>query len=85
MMLNDKKIRISTGQSRKSAFWKEQELLWSEFVLRLAKPERTQDTFAEYKAMRKADQDNLKDVGGFVGGTLVNGRRKMNVPANGIW
>ena len=76
MMLNDKKIRISTGQSRKSTFWKEQELLWSDFVLRLAKPERTQDTFAEYKAMRNADQDNLKDVGGFVGGTLVNGRRK---------
>ena len=46
MMLNDKKIRISTGQSRKSTFWKEQELLWSEFVSRLAKPERTQDTIA---------------------------------------
>jgi len=41
MMLNDKKIKISTGQSRKSTFWKEQELWWSEFVLRLAKPERT--------------------------------------------
>lgn len=76
MMLNDKKIRISTGQSRKSTYWKEQELLWSDFVLRLAKPERTQDTLAEYKAMRKADQDALKDVGGFVGGTLTGGRRK---------
>lgn len=76
MMLNDKKIRISTGQSRKSTFWKEQELLWSEFVQRLAKPERTRDTLAEYKAMRKADQDERKDVGGFVGGVLAGGRRK---------
>ena len=76
MMLNDKKIKISTGQSRKSTFWKEQELWWSEFVLRLAKPERTQETLAEYKAMRLADQDKLKDVGGFVGGTLEHGRRR---------
>lgn len=82
MMLNDKKIKISTGQSRKSMFWKEQELWWSEFVLRLAKPERTQETLAEYKAMRLADQDRLKDVGGFVGGMLEHGRRRNDCAGN---
>ena len=32
-------------------------------------------TFAEYMRMSKAEQDDAKDVGGFVGGTLSEGRR----------
>ena len=36
----------------------------------------TQETQAEYVAMTKSQQDKIKDVGGFVGGTLTGGRRK---------
>lgn len=56
--------------------WPETQMRWSEFVTKLAKPERTAETFGEYKSYPKPKQDELKDVGGFVGGTLLNGRRK---------
>ncbi len=75
-MINDKKIKISVGQSRKSVTWNILEMDWSEFVLRLAKPERTQETIEQYKSFPKPKQDELKDVGGYVGGVLKNGRRK---------
>lgn len=75
-MLNDMQIKISVGQSRKATYWKELDMLWSEFVLRLAKPERTQETIEQYKSLPKAKQDELKDVGGYVGGILNSGRRR---------
>ncbi len=76
MLKNDKKIKISVGTSRKALLWQQQELAWSEFVERLSRPQRTQETIVQYKAMTKPDQDALKDVGGFVGGVLRNGRRR---------
>ena len=72
----DKVIKIATGNSRKATYWPEMELRWSEFITKLAKPERTTETIGEYKAYPKPKQDELKDVGGFVGGTLLNGKRK---------
>jgi len=76
VFLNDRQIRISTGTSRKAVTWAEQKLFWSEFVAGLAKPVRTTETFSEYKALPKAKQDELKDIGGFVGGTLIDGKRR---------
>ena len=35
----------------------------------------TRETVAEYASMGKAERDNVKDIGGFVGGYLKNGRR----------
>lgn len=75
-MIYDKLIKISVGNSRKAMQWPETQMRWSEFVTKLAKPERTAETFGEYKSYPKPKQDELKDVGGFVGGTLLNGRRK---------
>lgn len=72
----DSTLSISTGNSRKASFWQGQDLYWSEFIERLSKPLRTHEAFAEYKALPKPKQDELKDVGGFVGGTLINGRRR---------
>lgn len=56
--------------------WRSQSMMWSDFLTRLSKPARSTETLAEYKALPKAQQDDLKDVGGYVGGTLKNGRRK---------
>lgn len=75
-MNNDRQLCISTGASRKATSWQGQSLLWSEFVQRLSQPVRTMETLAEYKSLPKPKQDSLKDVGGFVGGTLKGGRRK---------
>lgn len=80
MFINDRKIKISCGTSRKSKTWVAQEMMWSEFVVRCSKPIRTQETYAQYRAMPKVQQDELKDVGGFVGGLLKGAaRRNENV------
>lgn len=76
MFRNDLKIKIASGSSRKAEAWHIQDLYWSEFVAKLQAPVRTPETLASYKALTKAKQDDLKDVGGFVGGELKGERRK---------
>jgi predicted P-loop ATPase len=73
---NDGTITIATGHDRRETKWKNQELSWSSLLDRLSTPQRTQETQEEYKALAKGDRDNIKDVGGFVGGVLRGGRRK---------
>lgn len=75
-MLNDRQITISIGESRKSVDWKKQVLMLSELWDRLALPVRSTETMAEYLQLPKGEQDNRKDVGGFVGGELNGPRRK---------
>lgn len=72
---HDGKINIATGASRLALKWTNTELMWSEFLGRLSVPLRTQESMAEYKALPKAKRDAIKDVGGFVGGRLTDGRR----------
>lgn len=74
----DGPVTIAVGPSRTSKQWQNRELLWSKLVQRLAIPERTQETQAEYQNMRKQRRDEIKDVGGFVGGALKGGRRKAD-------
>lgn len=69
-------INIATGSSRKSVNWKNEDILWSSLVDRLQIVTRTPETQAEYKSLAKAKRDDIKDVGGFVGGRLKGGRRK---------
>ena len=75
-MRYDKGLTISIGRSRKETDWKRQIVMWSEFIRRLSMPVRSTETLEEYKAMPKAQQDELKDVGGYVGGALDGSRRK---------
>ncbi|ABS41507.1 virulence-associated E family protein [Clostridium botulinum] len=72
----DGSIAIATGKSRKETHWKNKNILWSELVGKLSNTTRTPETYAEYKKMAKTEKDMIKDVGGFVGGGLKNGRRK---------
>ncbi len=72
----DKKISISIGASRWSMQWTQTTMLWSELCDRLKAPVRTKETVEEYHKMKKADQGKLKDIGGFVGGTLKGLQRK---------
>lgn len=71
-------LTIATGRSRKETNWKNREMLWSELVKRLSNTTRTSETYEEYKKLSKAKRDEIKDVGGFVGGTLKGGRRKAD-------
>ena len=70
-------MRVSIGTSRTDKKWKQLELTWPEFV-DAALQHRTigTETHAEYMAMPKAKQDQLKDNGGFVAASLAQGRRK---------
>lgn len=72
----DRMIKITTGTSRKATVWNGQEMYWSDFVQKLCKPVRTQESFGTYKSLSKAEQDKMKDIGGFVGGALTGPRRK---------
>lgn len=78
----DGSIAIATGKNKKETHWKNKTLLWSELVDKLSNTTRTPETYAEYKKMAKTDKDRIKDVGGFVGGSLKNGRRKAENVAN---
>lgn len=69
-------LTIATAGSRKSASWKNQDISWGQLAKRLSIEQRTAETQDEYNVMRKAQKDEIKDVGGFVGGALRNGRRK---------
>jgi predicted P-loop ATPase len=53
-------------------------VMWSEFVERLKTPVRSIETLDQYLSYPKAKQDELKDVGGFVGGTFTGDRRKAD-------
>lgn len=75
-MQYDRQITISAGASRRAVSWQPQTLLLSELYTRLATPVRGAETRDSYLAMKKPQQDDLKDVGGFVGGTLNGPRRK---------
>ncbi len=77
-MNHDRQIIISTGNSRRDLMWKQTTLTVSELYTRLSTPVRGTETLQEYSHMKKAQQDDLKDVGGFVGGSLNGQRRKAN-------
>lgn len=78
MMINDRQINISAANSRKAKQWAGQTLLLSELYDRLRTPARGTETLEQYIALSKSKQDELKDVGGFVAGTLKDGRRKAD-------
>ena len=68
-------LTISTGKSRRARVWKVQQMSWSTLVRRLGSTKRTPETQAEFHRLGKERQDEIKDVGGFVGGELIDGRR----------
>lgn len=72
----DRKINITVGNNRRSINWQPQILMLSEFYEKLRIPSRSNETMAEYLALKKSEQDDRKDIGGFVAGSLSGTRRK---------
>lgn len=77
-MQTDRRIKISVGTNRRATKWITNEMFVSELWDKLKIPARGSETLAEYMSYKKAQQDELKDIGGFVGGTLSGTRRKAN-------
>ena len=79
-LTHDASINIAVGLSATSKVWKNKKLLWSELVSKLSEAVRTAETYKQFMGANKAEQSKIKDIGGFVGGFLTNGRRdKTNV------
>lgn len=72
----DGKLDIATGLAFDSRVWKNKSILWSKLAQKLSEPVITGETYKQFIAASKAEQGRIKDVGGFVGGSLLNGKRK---------
>lgn len=77
-MRYDGELPIAVGRSRTAKEWKNRRMNWSQLTEKLREPVRTGESQAEYRKLSKAEQDRIKDVGGFVGGVLKGGRRKAD-------
>lgn len=69
-------MKIAVGNSRMDKKWKNQDISWVDLCARCGSTIRTTETVEEYRKLKKGQQDGIKDVGGFVGGHLREGRRK---------
>ena len=69
-------MKIAVFNSRKEKLCENKEISWEEFCHRVSQTKRTSETMAQYDSFPKEKQDDIKDVGGFVGGSLKDNRRK---------
>lgn len=69
-------MKIAVGNSRMDKKWKNRDISWDDLCKKVSTTIRTTETVEEYRKLKKGAQDSIKDVGGFVGGHLRNGRRK---------
>lgn len=76
---------ISIGGSRKAFDWQQVTYTIDQLFEKLKTPSHSTETVAAYLSMKKSQQDDLKDVGGFVAGGLSGKRRKAtNVTARSV-
>lgn len=71
-------MKITIGNSRMDKKWKNTDISWEDFCSRVKTTQKTTETVEEYRKLKRGQQDDIKDVGGFVGGHLKEGRRKKN-------
>jgi putative DNA primase/helicase len=74
-MKHDGELDLAVGKSAKSKIWKNKKMSWSELVQTLSEGHKTKETYKEYISSTKEEQTHIKDVGGYVGGYLRNGKR----------
>ncbi len=76
----DGDLSIAVGLNLSSKVWKNTKITWGNLVQKLATPVVTAETYKQFMNATKDEQSKIKDVGGFVGGFLTNGKRnKTNV------
>lgn len=71
-------IDVAFGKHRNARNWKNTKVSWCDFVNLFRETHRTAETLTEYAHLPKSRQDEIKDVGGYVTGYLVGGRRKRD-------
>lgn len=73
--MKTRKIELSTGTHRYDKEWAAKSITWEKFCTRCKEAHTGKETHAEYLKAPKSRQDELKDVGGFVGAVLSGGNR----------
>lgn len=82
-MKHDKFINIAIGRSRKEINYVNKSISYSDFINKYLKDTKyTKEDYKEYINFSKDIQDNIKDVGGFVGGFLKDGKRRKDTVIN---
>ncbi|WP_315453034.1 virulence-associated E family protein [uncultured Selenomonas sp.] len=71
-------LAIAYGNSRQAKNWVNKTIRYEDLKERLKVTIRTAESAEEYAKMSKAQRDAAKDHGGFVGGALKGGRRKVD-------
>lgn len=71
-------LAIAYGNNRQAKKWVNKTTKYTDLKERLKVTTRTTESAEEYAKMSKAQRDAAKDHGGFVGGILVGGRRKID-------
>ena len=71
------KVNIAVGLSADSARWKNEYIEWSQLVDRLTTVVKTTETLSTYLKASREEQSKIKDIGGFVGGYINGGKRKV--------
>ena len=71
-------LALAYGNSRQAKTWVNKTIGFDELKERLKVTIRTPESAEEYAKMNKAQRDLAKDHGGFVGGVLKGGRRKID-------
>lgn len=74
-MVHDQKIDIAIGKTAKTKVWQNKTVLFSEFARQLRQEHKTNETYKEFINATKEEQSHIKDVGGYVGGYLRQGKR----------
>ena len=72
-----RKLKVAFGYSSRAKTWKNSTVSWEDLCGRLKTTYRTAETADEYRDMSRDDRDRAKDRGGFVGGHLRGGRRRI--------
>ncbi|CEK30030.1 virulence-associated protein e [[Clostridium] sordellii] len=82
-MKHDKLINIAIGRSRKEINYVNKSISYLDFINNYLKDTKyTKENYKEYINFSKDIQDNIKDVGGFVGGFLKDGKRRKDTVIN---
>lgn len=73
-----RQLAIAYGNNRQTKRWVNKSVKYENLKERLKVTIRTTESVEEYRKMSKAQRDAAKDHGGFVGGVLKGGRRKVD-------
>lgn len=76
MKIQNRELKISTASSKTALKWTNKLTTLQDMTAMAYEPVVVELTKSEYFSLPKGEKDKHKDVGGFVGGHLKNGRRR---------